>query len=244
MAKKYEHIFTEGKIGNVTIPNRLVMAPMGVGHYGDFFEERLVEFYGARARGGMGLILTENNYVSSFEEDPYPQFMPVPRFDSMKKLSRAHAIAQRIKAYGGVPGIQLGAGQGCNADSVIEGRIPKSSSPIPVVRAPHIMCEEMTKEDIQAKVSQFERAAKIALMCGFEVIEVHAHTGYLVEQFLSEKINKRTDEYGGSYENRFRFAKEILEAIRRAVGDKIAVSIRMSVDHIAPGGITLEEGLE
>lgn len=241
---KYQHIFSEYKIGNITIPNRLVMAPMGVGYFGEFFEERLIEFYGARARGGIGLVFTENNYVSSFEEDPYPQFMPVPRFDSMKKISRAHAIAQRIKSYGGVPGIQLGAGQGCNADSVIEGRVPKSASACPVVKAPHIMCEEMTVEDIANKVAAFERAAGLALRCGFQVIEVHAHTGYLVEQFLSKNINKRTDQYGGSAENRFRFAKEILEGIRRQVGDQIAVTIRMSVDHMAPGGITLEEGIE
>ncbi len=240
----YPKMFSEFKIGNVTIPNRIVMAPMGVGYYGEFFEERLIDFYGARAKGGVGLVLTENNYVSSFEEDPYPQFMPVPRFDSAKKISRAHAIAARIKEYGGVPGLQLGAGQGCNADSVIPGRPPMSASAVPVGRRPDVMCKEMTIEDIQNKLAAFERAAGLAVQCGFEVLEVHAHTGYLIEQFLSKNINKRTDQYGGSAENRFRFAKEILEAIRRGAGDRVAVSIRMSVDHIAPGGITLEEGLE
>lgn len=240
----YPKMFSEYKIGNVTIPNRLVMAPMGVGYYGEFFEERLIEFYGARARGGIGLVLTENNYVSSFEEDPYPEFMPVPRFDSAKKISRAHAIATRIKEYGGVAGIQLGAGQGRNVDSIKEGFPPMSASPCPVVKYPDVMCKEMTKEDIKAKVDAFERAARLAVQCGFQIIEVHAHSGYLLEQFFSKDLNKRTDEYGGSAENRFRFAKEILEGIRRGAGDKVGVSIRMSVDHKTADGITLEEGLE
>jgi len=242
--KKYPNIFSEQKIGNVVIPNRLVMAPMGVGHFGAFFEERLVEFYGARARGGIGLVFTENCYVSSFEEDPYPRFMTVPRFDSTNKISRAHAIAERVKLYGGIPGIQLGAGQGRNADAPVGGPVPKSASPCPVLNAPDIMCEEMSLEDIANKVAAFGRAAELALRCGFQVIEVHAHTGYLLEQFLSKSINKRNDQYGGSAENRFRFPKEILEAIRGKVGNQIAVTIRLSVDHMSEDGITLDEGLE
>lgn len=242
--KKYKKLFEEGKIGSVTIPNRLVMAPMGVGNYGEFFEDRLVDFYGARAKGGIGLILTENCYVSSVEEDPYPCFLPVPRFDDNRKISRASSIAERVKIYGGIPGIQLGAGQGRNADYVMKDVPPMSASPIPTLKDPDVICKEMTKEDIEKKIAAFERAARIAVHCGFEFIEVHAHTGYLVEQFLNKKLNTRSDEYGGSYENRFRFAKEILEGIRRGAGDKVAVSIRMSVDHKVPDGITLEEGLE
>ncbi len=241
---KYKHTFSEGKIGNITIPNRLVMAPMGVGHYGEFLEERLVEFYGARARGGIGLVFLENNYVSSFEDDPYPRFMPVPRFDDDRKISRAHAIASRIKEYGGVAGMQLGAGQGRNAELAMADHPPMSVSAIPTYDNPNVICKEMTKEDIAAKVASFGRAAARALFCGFEVIEVHAHSGYLVEQFLSKNINQRTDEYGGSAENRFRFAKEILEAIRKEVGNKAAVTIRLSVDHLNENGIKLEEGLE
>lgn len=241
---KYPHIFTPGKIGNITIPNRIVMAPMGVGHFGEFFEERLVEFYGARARGGVGLILTENNYVSSFEEDPYPRFMPVPRFDDKRKISRAAAIADRIKVYGGVPGIQLGAGQGRNAESVMKDHPPMSVSAIPTLEDPTVLCKEMTREDIAKKVAAFERAAKNAEFCGFQIIEVHAHTGYLLEQFLNKNLNHRTDEYGGSAENRFRFAKEILEGIRRSVGHRVGVSIRMSLDNKCADGITMEEGLE
>lgn len=242
--KKYTRMFEPGKLGNITLPNRLVMAPMGVGHFGEYLEERLAEFYGERAKGGIGLILIENNYVCGFEEDPYPQFMPVPRFDSRRKISRAHEIARRIKMYGGVPGLQLGAGQGRNADVVDESKPPLSASPMPAIHAPHVMCREMTREDIKNRVDAFERAAAMALECEFQVLEIHAHSGYLVEQFLNKNINRRTDEYGGSAENRFRFAKEILEGVRAAVGDKMAVSIRMSLDHKCDDGITLEEGLE
>ena len=242
--KKYPNIFSEFKIGNIVIPNRLVMSPMGVGHYGAFFEERLVEFYGARARGGLGLILTENCYVDSFEADPYPRFMPVPRFDDKTKISRAHAIAQRVKYYGGVPGIQLGAGQGRNAEGLIPEQPPASSSVMPCLDDPSIMCREMTEADIQRKLDAFERAAGMAVECGFEIIEVHAHSGYLLEQFFNKNINRRTDKYGGNAENRFRFAAEILQAIRKGSGGKVGVSIRLSLDHVCSDGITLEEGLE
>ncbi len=241
---KYPTMFSPCKIGNIEIPNRLVMAPMGVGHFSEFFEERLTEFYGARARGGIGLIFTENCYVSSFEEDPYPRFMPVPRFDDKRKISRAHAIANRVKMYGGVPGIQLGAGQGRNAEAPMKENPPGSASAIPTISNPDVICREMTQEDIDKKIAAFERAAEMAKICEFEVIEVHAHTGYLVEQFLNKNINHRTDKYGGSPENRFRFAKEILEGIRRKVGHTMAVTIRLSIDHKCTDGITLEEGLQ
>lgn len=241
---KYGKLFEEGKIGSIIIPNRLVMAPMGVGNFGEFFEERLINFYGARARGGIGLVLTENNYVSSIEEDTYPRFLPVPRFDDKRKLSRAASIATRIKMYGGVPGIQLGAGQGRNSEDVLPDDPPMSSSPIPALRNPSVICREMTQEDIDKKVAAFERAARLAVDAGFQYIEVHAHTGYLLEQFLNKKINARTDKYGGSAENRFRFAKEIVEAMKGAIGDKAAIGIRMSVDHKVHDGITLDEGLE
>ena len=115
---KYPHIFREGKIGNVTIPNRLCMSPMGVGNYSEFFEDRLIDFYGARARGGIGLVFFENNYVSSIAEDPYPRFMPVPRFDDRRKISSTYSIVKRVRNYGAVAGVQLGAGQGRFADVV------------------------------------------------------------------------------------------------------------------------------
>lgn len=243
---KYQAIFREGKIGNITIPNRLVMSPMGVGNFSEFFEDRLIEFYGARARGGIGLVFFENNYVSSIEEDPYPRFMPVPRFDDRRKISSTYSIVKRVRNYGGVAGVQLGAGQGRFADVVDPARPPMGASAYPTFKDPSVVCREMTAEDIAKKVAAFERAAAMALECGFQVLELHAHAGYLVEQFLSKDLNKRTDQYGGSAENRFRFAREILEGIRRAVGNQLAVSIRLSVDQKseAGDGITFEEGLQ
>lgn len=244
--KKYSHIFSQGKIGKITIPNRMVMAPMGMGiqNAAAEIEERMVEFYGERAQGGMGLILVEDCYVSSKEEDPYPLYFSAPRIDSQAKVSAFQAVANRIKMYGCVPGLQLGAGEGRNARQVLPGRLPKTSCKMPTVYSKDIICEEMTKQEITDLVNRFARAAKLALMAGFEVIEVHAHSGYLLEQFLSEAINKRTDEYGGSHENRFRICTEIRAAIKEAVGDNLGVSIRLSTDHRVPDGITTEEGLE
>lgn len=243
---KFPSIFREGKIGNVTIPNRLVMSPMGVGNFGEFFEDRLIDFYGARARGGIGLVFFENNYVSSFAEDPYPRFMPVPRFDDRRKISSTYSIVKRVRNYGAVAGVQLGAGQGRFADVVDPEHPPMGASAYPCFKDPSVICIPMTEEDIAKKVAAFKRAAAMALECGFQVLELHAHAGYLLEQFLSKDLNKRTDKYGGSAENRFRFAKEILDGIREVVGHQMAISIRLSVDQKSEvgDGITLEEGLE
>ena len=240
---KYPHIFREGKIGNVTIPNRLCMSPMGVGNYSEFFEDRLIDFYGARARGGIGLVFFENNYVSSIAEDPYPRFMPVPRFDDRRKISSTYSIVKRVRNYGAVAGVQLGAGQGRFADVVDPDHPPMGASAYPCFKDPSVICIPMTEEDIAKKVAAFKRAAAMALECGFQVLELHAHAGYLLEQFLSKDLNKRTDKYGGSAENRFRFAKEILDGIREVVGDQLAISIRLSVDQKseAGDGITFEE---
>ncbi|WP_049222241.1 FAD-dependent oxidoreductase, partial [Enterococcus avium] len=120
---------------------------------------------------------------------------------------------------------------------------PMSASPIPSAFDPNVPCREMTKEDIQAVMDGFTFAAGLAKDAGFDGIEIHAHAGYLVDQFMSPVWNKRNDEYGGSPENFARFPREIIQAIRKAVGNELPILFRISLDHRFEGGRTLEDSI-
>lgn len=242
MHPKYPNMFKEGYLGKIRIPNRIVMTGMGCNYEGEDFQgENDVAYYSARAKGGTGLVIMGAAAVSSVEHDPYPIFSPMPRLDNINKLPRLTEVAEGIQKFGAVAGIQLSGGLGQNTLDLIPGRPPLSASAVPCKLDPNVLTTPMTKEDIQHKVQDFARAASIVYQAGFEVIEIHCHSGYLMEQFLDKSTNLRTDEYGGTVENRFRFMRETLQAIREAVGDKVALGIRFSANHMAPGKITLEE---
>ena len=114
---------------------------------------------------------------------------------------------------------------------------------IPSVFDPNVLCHEMTKEEIAKVMDGFTFAAGLAKDAGYDAVEVHAHAGYLVDQFMSPVWNKRTDEYGGSPENRARFPREIVQAIRKAIGPNMPILFRISLDHRFEGGRTLEDSL-
>ena len=119
-----------------------------------------------------------------------------------------------------------------------------SASAIPATLDPSIICKEMDREDIARVMSWFTNAASNAAKAGFDAIEIHAHAGYLIDQFLSPCWNHRTDEYGGSVENRCRFAIEAVQACRKGARPEMPIIVRISLDHRFPGGRTLEESVE
>lgn len=242
--KYYPHIFTPGKIGNLTIPNRVVLSPMGTGHTGAdlAFNEPLIRFYEERAKGGVGMIISECNQVAP-EIDPFPMITMTPRLDHPNKVPALAQYVERVSAYGTVPAIQVTLGTGRQADAP-RMATPICSSECPAQNDPEVMCRALTVDEIHEMVGYMGRAAAFAKLVGAKLIEVHGHAGYLIDQFLSADINQRTDEYGGSAENRFRVVKECLEAIKAVVGDSIPVTLRISVDHKLEGYRTLEEGLE
>jgi 2,4-dienoyl-CoA reductase-like NADH-dependent reductase (Old Yellow Enzyme family)/thioredoxin reductase len=244
LTRKFPNLFSEGKIGNVTIKNRTVMSPMGTGHTGIdssmTFEQ--IEFYVTRARGGIGMVIPESQVVQT-DVEPFPIFMRVNRLDSPNKVGMIADFADMVKYYGATPCLQLSIGMGRQADAPQLAE-PVSSSPCPSLSAPEIMCRELTVEEIGRLVDSMARAAEYAAMAGVPIVEVHGHAGYLLDQFLSLDINKRTDEYGGDIQGRFRIVKEIREAIAKRTGNALAVTFRLSVDHKIPGFRTLEEGLQ
>ena len=242
--KNYPTLFSEGKIGNITLRNRVVMAPMGTSHTGAdlSFNRELIEFYTARAKGGVGMVISECCNVQT-DIDPFPLISATPRLDHPNKVPMLNQYADMMKYYGAVPCTQITIGMGRQADAPSLAQ-PVSSSACPALNDPSIMCRELTVSEIKSLTASTGRAAEYAATAGIQVLELHGHAGYLIDQFLSPDINVRTDEYGGNPENRFRIIKEMREEIRRKVGNSIAVTLRISVDHKCPGFRTLAEGLE
>jgi len=241
---KFPHLFSEGQIGKVKIRNRTVMSPMGTGHSGsdNNFSPELIEFYARRAKGGIGMIITEGNVVQT-DIDPFPVKFRATRLDGPDKIVKLADLADMVRYYDGVPCAQLSIGMGRQADAPAL-RQPVAPSPCAAQGDPSVMCRELTVAEIKKLVDNTARAAEYALTAGIQVVEIHGHTGYLLDQFMSPDINKRTDEYGGSLEGRLRLAKEIREAIYKRVGQALPVTFRVTVDHKVEGFRTLSEGLE
>ncbi len=231
-------LFDEIKIGSMTLKNRVVLAPMGTTtDHTNGFNMRDVNFYGERARGGAGLILT-GAVVSSTEFEP----SPCQKLTNVKDVYMLHMVAERVHCYGAKFGIQLSPGIG-RMNWIDPHTPPYSSSPCPNYYKPDLICREMPTDGVKRLVKSMGESAKLAKDAGVDIIEIHAYGGYLIDQFNSAKWNHRTDEYGGSLENRMRFMMEIVDAVRDACGKDYPIAVKMTLDSIDDEERPLEEGL-
>jgi len=262
MKEKYYNLFNPIKIGKLEIKNRFVMAPMGPGGLCDSdgtYNERGVEYYVERAKGGTGLIMTGVTMVENDIEKCALPSMPCPTLNPLNFVTTGKKMTERIHAYGAKIFLQLSAGFGRVSIPSIVGNTAVAPSPIPHRWLNGVTCRELTIEEIKTYVRKFAESAVIAKKAGFDGIEIHAvHEGYLLDQFAISFFNNRTDEYGGSLENRLRFAVEIVQAIKEACGQDFPVSLRYSIKSFIkdwkqgglPGeefeekGRDIEEGIE
>ena len=240
--KLFEHI----RIGSVEVRNRIVMAPMTTHFAADgYVTGRMIRFYERRARGGVGLITVEDGIVDfpigNNTDNPLAiddnRYLP-----GLKKLasairSQGAASVMQISHAGRRAG-QIAPGTGCLLRT--GGRLPVAPSPLAHPSPGHVVPEPLTVDEIQALVTRFEQAAERAVWAGFDMIGLHCAHMYLCGQFLSPWSNKRTDEYGGSLENRMRFVLEIIKRIRLTVGAKVPIICRMNGKE-PEGGNTAEE---
>ncbi|WP_342432219.1 NADPH dehydrogenase NamA [Neobacillus sp. FSL H8-0543] len=226
-------LFSPYTINGVTLKNRIVMAPMCM--YSSHNENGQVEnwhrtHYASRAVGQVGLIIVEATAVT-------PQGRISPKdlgIWSDDHLSGLKELVERMKEHGAKTGIQL-AHAGRKAvledDILAPSALPfneKMKTPL-----------EMTKENITETVDAFKKGAERALKAGFDVIEIHGAHGYLINEFLSPLSNKRTDEYGGSAENRYRFLREVIEAVKTAWNGPLFV--RVSANDYHDEGLTADD---
>ncbi|WP_051696616.1 NADH:flavin oxidoreductase/NADH oxidase [Streptomyces sp. NRRL S-244] len=249
-----EALFAPFTLRSVTARNRIWMAPMcqyvaeasgpdaGVAHAWHFAH------YAARAVGGAGLILQEATAVSP-EGRISPYDLGIWNDTQVEAL---RPITSFIKAQGAVPGVQIAhAGRKASTGRPWEGGgyvgpeadgwLPSAPSPVPFAEGdpvPH----ELTTAEIHEITGQFAAAARRALAAGYEVVEIHGAHGYLIGQFLSSQINRRTDAYGGSFENRVRFALEVVDAVRAVWPEELPLFFRVSAtDWLEESGWTPED---
>ncbi len=236
----YSALFTPFKIGTMEVKNRIVMSPMGtlMANRDGTFSETEIAYYEERARGGTGMIICGQGYLTA----DLGQGVLGHAWDHYHVVPAARGLTERLHAYGCKAVMQLSCGTGRNANE-IHGKLPISASEVPWVWDENVTCHALTVEEIAEIMRLWEYSAGLVRDAGFDAIEVHAHVGYLVDQFLSPIWNKREDEYGGTPEKRARFATDIVDAIHRGAGDDFPVIFRLSLDHRIPGGRTLEDSI-
>lgn len=235
-------LFDEIKIGDLILKNRLVVPPMGFQTTGSDFSvsRRQVDYYVERARGGFGLIYPGCYMVS----DKYETVSGVNVLMNQHQSVHLSAMIEKIHQYGAKVCIQLSLGMG-RVLAVDPHTPPASSSEIPALRFPGLMCRPLEIEEIYDLVKACGYSARLAMMAGADAVELHAYGGYLIDQFLCPLWNKRTDEYGGSIENRMRILFELRDSIRTSCGEKFPIFVKFTPDHCCPGGRSFEnEGLE
>ena len=256
MDPKYEALFTPWKIGNVEIKNRIVMCPMGgTSLFGWFeltgckFDKEAAKLFLERAQNNVGLIIPG---IAPLRDTFWGKWL----WQNPKMFEELKVFMDEIHKTGAKLFVQLTAGMGRSwAITELVAPLHKnkftralikpildtnhelaSPSPLPSRWDPEITTPEMTVEQIHEIIEAFAKTAKLCKDAGVDGVEIHAvHEGYLLDQFTMEWTNKRTDEYGGSFENRYRFPVEIVQAIKKACGQDFPVSLRYSVESKVKG---------
>ena len=259
---KYRNLFTPVRIGSVTLKNRFALAPMGPLGLSDSeggFNQRGIDYYTERAKGGTGLIITGVTFSDCKVETQSMPNCPNSTYNPVHFIRTSREMTERVHAYGSKIFLMMSGGFGRVTIPTNLGDFP----PVAPSAIPHRwldkICRPLEKEEIRSIVKSFGDGAYNAKRGGFDGVEIHAvHEGYLLDQFAISMFNLRTDEYGGSLENRLRFAKEVVEEIKSRCGDDFPVALRFSVKSMIkdwregalPGeefeekGRDIEEGLE
>lgn len=225
-------LFSPISIGKVSIKNRFAMAPMGPLGLGDAqggFNQRGIDYYTARARGGTGLIITGVTFVDNTIEEHGMPNCPNSTYNPVQFVRTAREMTERVHAYNARIFLQMSGGFGRVTIPTNLGEFPPAA-PSPIQhRWLDKTCRALTVDEIHELVRDFGEGAHNAKRAGFDGVQIHAvHEGYLIDQFAISLFNQRTDEYGGSLENRLRFAREIVEEIKRRCGQDFPVMLRYS----------------
>jgi 2-enoate reductase len=243
-----QFLFKPGKINKLDLKNRIVMAPMGARGLVEpdgRFSGRAIDYYTARAKGGVGLIITGLMAVDTeIEKRAAGPWSPLARTDSPLYIARLNELTEAIHDYGTRIAAQLTAGYGRIARTeVVRSGWAVSPSSQPCFADPSIMTRELSEGEIERLILAFAVAASTVSVSGFDAIELHGHEGYLIDQFMTALWNKRTDKYGGDLEKRLRFPLDIIASIRKTVGPDFPLIFRMAGRHFIEGGRNIEESI-
>jgi len=246
---KYEKLFEKARIGNLELKNRIAMAPMGTSLesvWGEITDDSIA-WYVARARGGAGLIFTGGIFAAT-TVDPLRNPLLCPRIDDdcfrtgLARLSEAvHEAGAKIAAQLVLGcGLQAAGGPWEVGRQAREEVVAVSSSPS-ISPTTKRMARELAVAEIRKMVELFAQGVVRARDTGYDLVEINSHGGHLIPQFMSPYYNKRTDEYGGSFERRLRFLIELVEAGRQAAGPLFPITVKYSIDEYVDGGLHVED---
>ena len=215
MSQHYPHIFEPFTVKRTTFRNRVIMPPMGsnLATFTGEVSEDMKNYYGLRARGGTALIIVENACID------YPlatNGTKQLRIDNKQFIPGLYELTECIHQYGALASIQLNHAGASAYPERLNGLQSVSSSSVPSKEG-NPAPRPLEKCEILNIVQKYAEAAQRAVQAGFDMVEIHGGHSYLLDQFLSPYYNKRTDEFGGSHENRARFSRLVVEAVRKAV---------------------------
>lgn len=243
---KFPHLTSPIQLGKVIFRNRMFSAPMGAT---DITSEcspgpRTQGFYELRAKGGAASVTVSELVVHPETDGSHMMHL---NLETVGQLAAHTFVADAIRRHGSVPSIEL-SHSGQYAGTYMSDKNKKASlcqwGPSDGVRPDGRPVKELSKEQIKDIVKSYADAATLCKRAGYEMIMVHCGHGWLIHQFLSPYQNHRTDEYGGSLENRMRLAKEVLAAVREAVGPGFPIEARISGDELFEGGYTIQDGIK
>ncbi len=239
--ENFDSLFQPLEVRRCTIPNRIVMTPMGTNFAESTGEMSFLhmDYYEQRAQGGAGLIIVENACVDFPSGSNGTSQL---RLDKDIYIPRMFKLTETIHKHATKIAIQLNHAGASAVAERIEMQ-PVSAGDLPNKKG-GATPRPLTKDEIYAIVESYAKAAKRAQIAGFDAVEIHCGHSYLISQFLSPLTNNRTDEFGGSAENRARFANLILKAVREQVGPFFPILVRISADEFVKGGSNLEDSLE
>ncbi|MFJ8034189.1 MULTISPECIES: NADPH-dependent 2,4-dienoyl-CoA reductase [unclassified Streptomyces] len=229
---RYPHLTTPLDLGFTTLPNRVLMGSMHVGlEEAERGFERMAAFYAARARGGVGLIVT-GGIAPNDEGRPYEGGAKLTTED---EAAQHRTVTEAVHREGGRIAMQiLHFGRyAYHQDLVAPSALQAPISPF--------VPRELSDADVERTIDDYARAARLARQAGYDGVEIMGSEGYLINEFIAAQTNRREDRWGGSYENRMRFPVEIVKRVREAVGEDFIIIYRLSMLDLVPGGSSLAE---
>jgi len=235
-------LFQQGRIGRMVIRNRFVQSPIFTQFASTFGEvdQKLIDYHRARARGGIGLIITENTSVDWEVGRTVGHPM---RIDHDRFIGGLADLVNAVHDEGAKIAVQLHHTGRQNSQGNTERNEPPLAPTADITSAFGTPPRAIEVDEIPGLIDKYVQGARRAVAAGFDAVELHGAHGYLLGQFLSPFTNKRTDEWGGSLENRARFALEVVRGIRDMVGSDYPLMYRLSVEEPYEGGLSMEDGL-
>lgn len=230
-------LFTSGKLGNLDITNRIIRSATAerMADEAGYPRQQYYDLYQELAAGGVGLIITGHMYVHPSGKC-HPEMTGVYHDDQIPGLAK---LADGIQAEGGKVIVQINHGGMQCAKEAVEGTIAPSA--IAVDFLPQ-SAREMTVDEIEMLIDSYAQAARRVQEAGFDGVQIHGAHGYLINQFLSPFVNKRQDEWGGDFERRTHFLREVTKSVRAQVGPDYPLIIKFGMMDGVEGGLSADEG--